>query len=98
MGNESSNLIDELHTTGPLPDVNLSRKLTSLRAVRTAAASSRADSTQIVQQGGLVPLGHDFLSTHPLVRLEAARTLCALSRNPANRTELSMEAFVTQAC
>ena len=88
MGNSASALIDELHTAAMLPDdTGLQRKLKALRTTRELAKQERV-SLEVVEQGGLQPLAKCYNSSHPDVRVEAARTLASLAALPANQVEM----------
>lgn len=88
MGNSASALIDELHTAAMLPDdTGLQRKLKALRTTRELAKQDRV-SLEVVEQGGLQPLAKCYNSSHPDVRVEAARTLASLAALPANQVEM----------
>tara|TARA_B110001452_G_C15222246_1_gene423692 strand:+ start:47 stop:2047 length:2001 start_codon:yes stop_codon:yes gene_type:complete len=88
MGNSASALIDELHTASMLPDdTGLQRKLKALRTTRELAKQERV-SLEVVEQGGLQPLAKCYNSSHPDVRVEAARTMASLAALPANQVEM----------
>ena len=84
----SHSLIDEVHTASQLPDSgNVKRKLAALHTVQDLGRSPVA-SVQIIEQGGLQPLLACYNSQHPTVRVEAARALAALARQPINQCEM----------
>ena len=91
MGVASSALIDELHTASTMADaVALRRKLAVLRAVQAHAATPSV-SVQLVEQNGLQPLTRCYGSPHPMVRVEAAKALAVVARQPANQGDMGLD-------
>ena len=91
MGVASSALIDELHTASTMADaVALRRKLAVLRAVQAHAATPSV-SVQLVEQNGLQPLTRCYGSPPPQVRVEAAKALAVVARQPANQGDMGLD-------
>jgi hypothetical protein len=89
MGATSSALIDELHTASTLPDA-VARKVKVLRAVQEHARSAEV-SIQLVEQNGLQPLTRCYNAPHPTVRIEAAKALAVVARQPANQLDMGLD-------
>ena len=84
----ASALIDELHTASVLPDdTGLQRKLKALKTTKELANRPTV-AVEVVEQVGLQPLAKCYNSSHPAVRVEAARALAALAVQSANQVEM----------
>ena len=96
MGASSSALIDELHTSAQLSDdFAADRKLRALRQVQELGKDPEI-ALQIAENGGMLPLLGCFNSAHPLVRLEAAKALAVLARQPSNQLEMGQDDILPQ--
>eukprot|EP00966_Prymnesium_polylepis_P107343 2485271-Prymnesium_polylepis.1 len=84
---QSSALIDEVHTAARLPDEAIARKLSALKAARELGHDA-VIAVQIVEQGGLQPLLRCYNAAHPKVRLAAAQALEVLAAVPSNQLEM----------
>ena len=100
MGQSASALIDELHTAAMLPDdIGLHRKLKALKTTKDVANKPTV-AMEVVEQGGLQPLAKCYNSSHPLVRVEAARAqklgaslcTCAVAQEAMHRTDVVVRA------
>jgi hypothetical protein len=96
MGASASALIDELHTSAQLSDdFAADRKLHALRQVQELGKDPEI-ALQIVENGGMLPLLGCYNSAHPLVRLEAAKALAVLARQPSNQLEMGQDDILPQ--
>ena len=96
MGASASALIDELHTSAQLSDdFAADRKLHALRQVQELGKDPDI-ALQIVENGGMLPLLGCYNSAHPLVRLEAAKALAVLARQPSNQLEMGQDDILPQ--
>ena len=88
MGQGTSTLIDDLHTSAQMPDeLSVKRKIDALKAVQHIAADP-VSAVQIIEQGGIQPLLSCYNASHPTVRIEAAKTLALLATQPENQIEM----------
>lgn len=96
MGANSSSLIDDLHTSAQLADeVAADRKLRALREVQEVGTDPEI-AQQIVEHGGMQPLLICYNSAHPQVRVEAAKALAVLARQPSNQLEMGQDDTLPQ--
>ena len=96
MGANSSTLIDDLHTSAQLPDEDAAqRKIDALREVQVVGRDADI-ALQIVEHGGMQPLLRCYNATHPYVRIEAAKALAVLARQPSNQIEMGQDDVLPQ--
>lgn len=96
MGAATSTLIDDLHTSAQMPDdLSVNRKLEALTAVQDLG-NDPITAVQIIEQGGIQPLLRCYNAAHPSVRIEAAKALAVLARQPTNQLEMGQDDILPQ--